>query len=473
MKGTLKSSMDDLLISPRTRPPQPFDEDLIEDPFWPESDFEDSLPSKGFITDYVLATRGIESPAKFCAWAAIWVLSTAIYRDAWLDWGPLGNFFPNFYVILVAPPRINPKSTALKFGLPLLEALPSYYKDHEMKLRKQINLVKSKATPQALMESLRPSKQIIEIEGEEYTVTTDSKCGVFVSELATFIGKEKFNAGLVEQLTNLYDCPDHDQDNTLSRGQLNFKNVYLTIFGATTPEGIEESMPSVAMGGGFISRTVFVVKEDPERFYPFPRVVEGAPSRTELSRRLAWIAFNAQGDYHFSEEAQAFYEGWYKPHRLAQYHDTDEKRKALMQRFDIHLVKMALLMRIQRYQKGNTITRQDFIDALHFLEGTYDGASDVLSSVGADYYSKAYNTIVGMLKRQEKHQLNRRKLLNLCSSRQINADLVTKIISQLQQEEKINIYLNGEERYGPSRNGKEVYQLTGQKHGKKKTKRNA
>ena len=469
MKGSLRSTMDDLMITGKTKPPVPYDEKLCPQPFWPRSDFEDFLPSKGFITDYVYATRGIESPTRFCAWAAVWILSTIIYRDAWLDWGPLGNFYPNFYIVLVAPPRINPKSTALKFGLPLVEAMPSYFKDPEFRIQKTINLIKSKATPQALMEAMRPVKQEIEVDGEPYTVSTDSKCGVFVSELATFIGKEKFNAGLVEQLTNFYDCPDHDQDNTLSRGQLNFRNIYLTILGATTPQGIEESMPSVAIGGGFLSRTVFVVKEEPEKFYPFPRVVEGAPSRTELTRRLAWLAYNSLGPYTFSDDAVAFYEEWYKPHRVFQHKDQDEKRKALMQRFDIHLVKMALIMRIQRYAKGNVITRRDFEDALHFLEGTYDGASDVLSTVGADYYSKAYSIIVGFIKRRPNEEINRKTLLNSCSGRQVNAELVTKIVSQLQQEGKLIIKRDGKEVQSPSKNGREIYKLKGGSRGKKKT----
>jgi len=83
--------------------------------FWKTEDFDEFLPEPGFMTDFVMALRGVESPTIFAFWAAAFVMSTVLKRDAFLQWYP-ENIFPNLYIMLVAPPRVCAKSTSLSFG---------------------------------------------------------------------------------------------------------------------------------------------------------------------------------------------------------------------------------------------------------------------------------------------------------------------------------------------------------------------
>lgn len=458
MKVSLKSPSN-LIITDTTPPPIPYTERDVVDKFWQPEDFDPVVPQGGFLSDFVLSTRGVETPTRFSAWSAVFLLSTALYRDTWIEWGPLGKLFPNFYVVFVAEPRVSPKSTAVNFGMPILENLPTYFDDHQLKIQKTLNLIKSKATPEALGQALRAKKEIVTIDDEEYEIVTDSKCGIIVSELSTFLGKQKYNLGLVDQLTDWYDCPDHSQDLTIARGTGNMRNVYLTLFGATTPDGLEQSIPSVALGGGFLSRMILVYNEVPQRVFPFPRQVVGAPDRTELTRRLAWIAHNARGPYTFAPEANDFYQNWYYKYRSEHFADLNAHRRALTQRFDIHVMKLALLMRAQRYVRGNVIQKSDFEAALNFLEKTYDNPHKLLSNIGAGDYTKAYNAIVGILSRQPYRKMTRRQLLPACSSRGISADEVTKVINQLVQEEAVEIMLHGKVCRAASSKGIEIYTL--------------
>jgi len=451
-----------IYVNSLTPAPVPFIEEDAKEVFWPREAFDSVLPSPGFITDYVLATRGVETPTKFALWSAVFILSTALYRDAWLDWGPLGELFPNFYIILVAPPRICAKTSALSFGLKVLDSFPRYYQSDEERIEKNVTVVKH-ATPEALVDGIKSKKINIVIPGtngtedQEYTVVTDSKAGVVATELTTFLGKQKYNTGLIEQLTNLYDCLDHDSFDTISRGQVELKNIYLSIIGATTPDGINYSIPTEAVGGGFLSRLIIASEARRVRSYPYPRAVEGGPTRDDLSRRLAWIARNAKGAYYLSKEADAFYRRWYHTFgmRLA---EQQEGRKAhLMQRMDNYIMKLSLILRVQRYEPGNEITLEDFQQAIEIVEATTGDSHELLSDVGVDFSTKAYNVVTKFLKKQSKKSTTRRKLLTNLSPRGIHKDTLDRTLRQLHEEGRLSIFLHGREQDQPSVQGSEIY----------------
>jgi len=434
------------------------------DAWWPAEPFDKAVPQGGWIADFVHATRGVETPTKFSAWSAIFVLSSTIRRDAWFRWFP-SPVYPNFYIIVVAPPRICPKSTSVRFGEKFITAMPHYFSDPKMQLQKMPNMIRSKATPEAIGEALRPKQETYKIVGDDgkekiYTVNTDSQAAVIISELETFLGKQKYNEGLIGRLTDLYDCKDEDSEETIGRGKINYKNVYLTIFGGTTPEGIDESIPKEAMKGGFMSRVVLVYQNFPSRTYPMPRPVSSAPDGTELTRRLAWVNQNAQGEYYFSSEAMEEYNSWYRGFKKKLSSDNNEKRKDLRYRYDIHLLKLSMLIRAQRYTPGKEITIDDFRAAQYMLEETYRDNHELTSEVGVSQYTKAYNRVVSLLKKKKR---TRRAIMQNCSPYGFTADLVSKILEQLSQEGKIEAKLHGEPQEDLTHKGNEIYLWLGEK----------
>lgn len=343
-----------------------------------EEEWDVNLPQPGFLTDLVFSSRGFETTTKFAVWSGVWAISTLLKRDAYLKWFPK-NLYPNLYIIFVAPPRICAKSTAVDFCEDAFHEVPAILSsvDDRIAFRKALNLHHSKITPEAINDLLEPT--VDSIGGQE--VHRGSEVAFIVSELTTLLGKQKYNVGLVDALTKLYDSRDVDDEMTRGQGKKIFENIYVTLFGATTPTSFRDSIPQEAFGGGFISRVIIVKEDKPTRYFPLPMAVPGAADSAELAQRLAWIAINATGSYTFSKEAYDRYCKWYRRFKDSL---VDNPNGDSLARLDTNLIKLSIIMRAQRYEPGNIITLQDFEDALNLLVHTYEGLDDFMREVSSD-----------------------------------------------------------------------------------------
>lgn len=343
-----------------------------------EEPWDVHLPQPGFLTDLVFSSRGFETTTKFAVWSAVWAISTLLKRDAYLKWFPK-NLYPNMYVIFVAPPRICAKSTAVDFCEDAFHEVPHILAsvDDAIAYRKALNLHHSKITPEAINDLLEPSVETF--NGQE--VHRGSEVAFIISELTTFLGKQKYNIGLVDALTKLYDSRDVDDEMTRGQGKKIFENIYVTLFGATTPSSFRDSIPQEAFGGGFMSRVIIVKEDKPTRYFPLPMAVPGAPDSMELAQRLSWIAINATGSYTFSKEAYDRYCKWYRRFKDSL---VDHPNADSLARLDTNLIKLSIIMRAQRYEIGNVITLRDFEDALNLLLYTYEGLDDFMREVSSD-----------------------------------------------------------------------------------------
>jgi len=436
-------------------PPTAFKEEDVKEKFWVDEPFDKYLPKPGFLTDFVLATRGIETPTILSFWSGVWALSSALKRDAYFKWYP-DPLYPNFFIVLVAPPRICAKSTAVRqFGEKVLIDFPKFYKDPRVQFAKEVNLLRTKVTPEALEVALVPKENVvIKHEGKNYFASKGSEVSVVVAELATFLGKQKYNTGLINTLVDLYDCKDIDSRDTVGRGHVEFRDIFFTLIGATTIKGINESIPAEAMGGGFLSRLILVHSPRPTRSYPEPKEVIGGPTRKDLAQRLAWIANNAQGEFYFSDEAQEYYNKFYERHRklLMTGHDSEVDLKS---RYDIHLRKLALILKAQRYEEGREISLEILKEAETILDVTYEGASGITQEVGMSSYNVCYNKTKEIIKSRGK--ITRRQLIQRLSPYGFSAELVLKIMQHIYQEGLIEVSLRGKRKTQVSTKGEELY----------------
>lgn len=447
--------------------PTPFDEANVKDHFWKEEEWDEFLPSPGFITDFVLHLRGIMTPTSFCFWSGAFVISNILQRDAFLRWFP-DPIFANFFIVFVAPPRICAKSTAVRFGEKLLYKYTDLLADNPRLVFLKEPRIYNRATPEGLNDILSPVEKLF--EGDTKPLKRGSSCAIIVSELANFLGKQKYNAGLTEKLIDLYDCKDKHREMSRSHGVEMQEDTYVTLFGATTTEGLEESIPSIAMGGGFISRLIIDSNEKATRWsgHHRPRPVVGGPTQKDLLERMAWIAKNSQGEYVFSKEADAYYIQRYNEiGKLLQSEDNLKKRD-LNQRYDIHLVKLAMLLRAQRYDPGEIISNRrfhtielfDIQEADRILQRTFARNHEVFAEVGVTEYHKCLGRISKKI--QESPGITRTELLRATTTYS-NAELLSRVLFQLNEEKKLRIIKNGERTTQPSRYGKEKYFWHGRK----------
>ena len=410
-----------------------------------------NLPRKGgFIRDFVFATRGMETPTSFSCWNAIYLISSVLRRDVWLKWFPK-PLFANLYVIMVAPPRICGKTTIASFAGKVLREFPDTIEVPLMREAKTPRIIMNKATPESLLKLLEPRTVNVQQSGRFIPVEHGSQVSVIVPELETFLGKQKYNEGLIGLLMDIYDCHDVWEYNSVAHGTITLRDSFVSFLGGTTEDGLQMSINDAAFGQGFMSRVVIVYEPMSCREFPVPTSVDGAPTTHELCERLAWIATNHRGCFDFEPETWETYKAWYHDFRKTLIGGGE--RAKLLYRMDNTLLKLALIIRCNRYEPGNTITLSDFNEALGILNATYRRSWEALDNVGGTDYHRHLRLAENKIRDMSK--VTRRDLLT--SIRWKNAKELTVAMNQLFQEGKVKIILNGEQKNWASTNGKEIY----------------
>ena len=370
------------------------DESRCSDKFWKEDPGDAYVPtSRGLISDLVYYTRGMEVPTLFVIWSALYAISTLVKREVWFDWFP-SKLYTNFYTMIVGPAGIVKKNTAIDLAAAMLSRTEDYILDAQMKEIKRLTLVRDKSTPEALLQSLDPSRrpgqdfQLSDASGNPMTDKNGapimyyktSEMGIMAHELAAMIGKQQYQTGFIENLLTLYDTHDVFYWDTVKRGRVKLRNMHTTFIGATTPDGFKGSIPTVARGDGFLARCIVVYQSTTMRRFHRPRHVPGAPTIEDLSKRLAWIGETSMGGYDFSPEADAAFALWYEDFKDML--DKDIAYQGMRSRLDVLLRKVALLIRLQRYDATDrVISLQDFEDARRLVMHTTHESFPLLRSI--------------------------------------------------------------------------------------------
>lgn len=436
--------------------PKPFIEP-VEKPY-PIDAVDRMLPSPGFVTDFVNTGRGMESPTLFFFWNALWLISTVLRREAWLRWYPK-PMWPNLYLLLVAPPALCRKSTSMDIATDLLHLLP-YYMPTSLDAYKQTSrIVTGKATPEGIIGALEPQQKIFfdhNAEGSSMiTVERGSQIAISISEFAVFLGKQQYNAGMVNMLLDLFDCKDSDSELTRGRGDKPLKDIYCTLQGGITPDGLKSSIPEEAFGGGFMSRLVMAYQDIPTKIYPIPKVLEGYPSVDDLRVKIAWIAMNAKGEYYLTPEAEQYYSEWYHSWKASLFvRGMDNKDEF---RTDSLILRVAILLRAQEYRLGNDITLENIRVAHHLLEYTIATSKRATEDIGATKYSQYLHACKRAI--QRRGSISRRELSQKMSPRGVSSMELTAIVEQLAVEGFCRITLNGAPTDRSSGSGKEIYEM--------------
>lgn len=207
-----------------------------------------------WIDSYLMLTENTEPPEVFHKWVAISCIAACMQRKCVLPWGRL-RFYPNLYVVLIAPPGRARKGTAMDPVMQFLE---------QPKLG--IHLAAEAITREQLIRELRNSEQSLTLSDGRMA----SHCSLTIcnSELTVFLGHQ--NPQLLDDLTDWYDCKRRWTYRTKNSGEFEISGVWVNILGATTPELLRTSLPAAAIGGGLTSRMIFVYAMRKRRTIPDP-----------------------------------------------------------------------------------------------------------------------------------------------------------------------------------------------------------
>jgi hypothetical protein len=295
--------------------------------------FLDICPKRGWLADYLSYTSWSEAPAVFHFFVGCTVLGAAIMRRAWFNKGYY-SLYPSHRIILVAPTGKCRKTTALSLGIALLREL-------------DLNIISDKITPEALATAL----SAVSVTEGSILATKDAQGVLYAPELAVFLGKQKYNEGLIALLTALFDDPDQWSTQTKGGGKVELRNVCLAFFGASTPDWLITAIPQDAFGGGFMSRLLYVVQEDTPRCFPIPKPTKRPETLLSFLKDLRKTDL---GEIGFdSQDSKRFFDLWYAASKRNI--PEDEKMAGYHERKPDHLLKLSMILAISEGRRAVSI----------------------------------------------------------------------------------------------------------------------
>lgn len=206
-----------------------------------------------FIDRYMRFMEAQETPLAYDFWCACWLLSLALGREVVVP-RPRAPVYMNLYALLIADSGVTRKSSAVRHATNIAREFTS-------KLDQQMEFIETKMSPENL-------------EARMHTMTAEgghAHVAISISELVTFLGRERYTVAMPGLLTDLYDCPSSRiGGGTIGRGKTEIKDVFLSFLAASTPTWLARAINPDVVEGGFTSRCMFIVSEQRKKRIAWP-----------------------------------------------------------------------------------------------------------------------------------------------------------------------------------------------------------
>lgn len=271
-----------------------------------------------------------EAPKHMHFWTAVSTMAGALRRQVWIDMAYF-KWYPNFYIILVAPPGIVSKSTTAGIGMSLLRKVPD------------IKFGPDVVTWQALVTAFAESTLSYEIAGDFHA---QSAITIESSEFGNLLNPQ--DKEMVDLLVSLWDGKQGAfEKKTKGSGTDLVENPWINLIACTTPSWIAGNFPEYMIGGGFTSRCIFVYAEKKAQYvaYPAEFVPKDMKTRAQcLVEDLMQISL-LKGEYTLTDEAKLWGRNWYEAHYSAKHIELDEERfGGYLARKQTHIHKLSMIL---------------------------------------------------------------------------------------------------------------------------------
>ena len=304
-----------------------------------------------WIEGYLKYTNNTEPPDSFREWVAVSVVASCLRRKCVLNWGSL-IVYPNMYIVLVAPSGKARKGTAMRPGLKMLQ-------------EQGIKLAAEAITREALIRELNEST--FTEQKAEGGLNMHCSLTVYSQELTVFLGYN--NQQLLMDLTDWYDCADKWKYRTKNKELTDdIIGVWVNLIGATTPDLLQSTLPRDALGGGLLSRMIFVYEANKGKIVPAPFI---SPEEVELRKSLVQDLDRIgmlTGSFNYTQDFMDSYIEWY----TAQENNPpfrDDRFSGYFERRPTHVLKLCIILSASR-DDSMTIDASVLNRAIKLLERT-------------------------------------------------------------------------------------------------------
>jgi len=345
--------------------------------------------ARDWLRAYVEYTRNLEAPDKFHFWSAVATVAGALRGKVWIDMG-YWKWKPNFFIIFVAPPGIVAKSTTIGNGIELLREVDG------------IHFGPDSCTWQGITDSFRDSS--VGHPMPDGGILQMSAITIAASELGTFLDPK--NREMIDLLVDLWDGRQVPwKRRTHGEGESEVVNPWLNFIGCTTPSWVSENFPEYAIGGGFVSRTIFIYGEHKRHLMAYPARAPDAKEVKELKaslildlREIALLA----GEFQLTEDAFLWGTRWYENHWTnIPEHLRNERMGGYLARKQTHMHKLAMI--ISASQRSDlTINSRDLARAEDLITSLEQDMPSVFSKVSDNKEAKQSAALLLIVKNEKK-----------------------------------------------------------------------
>lgn len=337
---------------------------------------------QNWLEGYLEFTENSEPPVLFRTWTALSVIASVLKRKCKLPWGTI-TFFPNLYIVLVAPPGKARKGTAMGPGLDFLNDIG-------------IKLAAEATTRESLIRELRNCNDtIIHSDGR---TEFHASLTIYSEELTVFLGYQ--NRQLISDLTDWYDCRKRWTYRTKNMGTDDIIGVWVNLFGATTPDMIQTSMPIETIGGGLASRMIFVFEQNKAKIVPVTFLTDKELELRDLLLKDLEQIHTLSGEFKITEGFLNYWIDWYSCQGNYPPFE-DEKFAGYIERRPAHILKLSMILNAAR-SNSMQLDKQDLEEALEILTKTERKMPYTFGGIGRSSTSDIIHKVMIELALQKK-----------------------------------------------------------------------
>ena len=208
-------------------------------------------------------------------------------------------------------------------------------------------------------------------------------------------GNQKYSAGLVPLLTDLYDCPTEFEVLTVGRGREKLKNVCISVLGAGVPMNLQAQLPPEAVKGGFLPR--FILGVLPSDWKVRVAVPPGVDARWwgEMVEEAREIVKQGSGPLRLSKEAFERFVSWYEEE--LDFGET-EIEDAYLQRIPEQTLRVALLFHLCA-RTGTEISVETFEEARRFVWSLWLQTKPLVRVFASNPRMRSFYHAIGVIER--------------------------------------------------------------------------
>lgn len=271
-----------------------------------------------------------EAPRHMYFWTGVSAIAGALRRKVWIDQAYF-KWYPNFYIILVAPPGIVSKSTTAGVGMSLLRKVPG------------VGFGPDVVTWPALISAFAEKKEGFEYESEIHEM---SALTLESSEFGNLLNPQ--DKEMVDLLVALWDGKQGTfEKKTKHSGNDSITNPWINLIACTTPSWIAGNFPEYMIGGGFTSRCIFVYADKKEKYVAYPGLLVPKNLGEQEAKLVEDLTIIGQlaGEFKLTDAAVRWGEQWYRRHYSTKSMALDDDRfGGYIARKQTHIHKLAMVL---------------------------------------------------------------------------------------------------------------------------------